>query len=169
MTPHRKGSNFQTCKLIVKKNKSWTENSAERVFQSSEAAGWENVSPGSAPRIWYNCGSWMTDSLLSYWKTGSVIHVVLILKIWKTQEWESYRVFLQCFKEQLRPGNVFQGWSPYKEALRGYWVKLWIWSLSCNRQEVGVSGSWSECQEKLQGLLGARERLCVLQAELEPS
>lgn len=162
MTPYRKGSNFQTCKLTVKKKKSWTENPAETVFQSSEAAGWENVSPGSAPRIWYNCGSWMTDSLLSYRNTCSVIHVVLILKIWKTQEWESYRVFLQCFKEQLRPGNVFQGWSPYKEALRGYWVKLWIWSLSCNRQEVGDTRSMEWMSRKVAGAAWSyRKAMCA--------
>lgn len=61
------------------------------------------------------------------------VHGMMVLQVLKLQDQRRH-------EEQLKPGNMCQGWNPQKEALRDVYVQLRIWNLSFGRhpQVTGI-------------------------------
>jgi hypothetical protein len=61
------------------------------------------------------------------------MHGMLVLPACRILDLQGHGGFHPDFRRKPgRPGNVWQGWSSYRQPLREQCVKLWRWSLICN-------------------------------------
>lgn len=82
-------------------------------------------SPGTIGKV-----SWRQTH--NYWRlhtdlaaeSGSIIHVGVVLEARKKQDWGGHGVLSYGFGDWLRLTVVWQGQTPFKEALKGHFLKL---------------------------------------------